>query len=282
VRRVALVSLFAVVGTCLGTCLGACGSSSAGPTTSSSRTTVTTAEQTPKILSIMVTNDDGVGAPGINAVVQGLRALPDVEIEVVAPLTNQSGTGERTTPGTLVVSNAKTASGYPAIAVHGYPADTVIWAIKDHGLKSRPDLVVSGINFGQNIGPLASGSGTVGAAREAVSLGIPAIATSQGIDDGLSAEFSEGVPVVVNWVVEHRSELLDQSYGSQLPQGSINIPSCSGGKVRGTVTTVMAASGNADKAFTVDCTSTSTTYSNDLEAFEIGFATLTPLYPSTS
>jgi 5'-nucleotidase len=278
VRRVALVSLFVVAGTCL----GACGSSSAGPTTSSSRTTVTPAAPAPRTLTIMVTNDDGVGAPGINAVVQGLRALPEVDIEVVAPLTNQSGTGERTTPGTLVVSNAKTASGYPAVAVHGYPADTVIWAIKDHGLKSRPDLVVSGINFGQNIGPLASGSGTVGAAREAVSLGIPAIATSQGIDDGLSAEFSEGVPVVVRWVTEHRSELLDKSYGSQLPQGSINIPSCSGGKIRGTVTTVMAASGDAGKSFTVDCSSTSTTYSNDLEAFEIGFATFTPLYPSTS
>jgi hypothetical protein len=60
---------------------------------------------------------------------------------------------------------------------------------------------------------------------------------------------------------------------------SINIPSCPGGEVRATVTTVLAASGDADKAFTVDCTSTSNTYSNDLEAFEIGFATLTPLYP---
>jgi 5'-nucleotidase len=278
VRRVALLSLFATV--CAG--LAACGSSSAGSTTSSSPSLTTATTQRPQILTIMVTNDDGFGAPGINAVVQGLRALPDVEVEVVAPLTNQSGTGERTTPGALSVSNGKTMSGYPAIAVHGYPADTVIWAIKDHGLKSRPDLVVSGINFGQNIGPLASGSGTVGAAREAVSLGIPAIATSQGIDDGLSAEFSEGVPIVIQWVTEHRAELIAPSYGSQLPQASINIPSCPGGKVRGTVTTVMAASGNADKAFTVDCTSPLITYANDLQAFEIGYATVTPLYPPTS
>jgi 5'-nucleotidase len=276
VHRVAVLSL------CSGLCVGlaACGSNSASPMGSSSQTTRTTATLTPKALTIMVTNDDGVGAPGINAVVQGLRSLPDVEVEVVAPLTNQSGTGEKTTNGALTVSNAKTASGYPAIAVHGYPADTVIWAIKDDGLKSRPDLVVSGINFGQNVGPLASGSGTVGAAREAVSLGIPALATSQGIGDGSSADFSEGVPIVVQWVTEHRSELLDRSYGSQPPQASLNIPTCPGGGVRGPVTTVMAASGNVDKTFTVDCKSTSTTYSNDLQAFEIGFATLTPLYPS--
>jgi 5'/3'-nucleotidase len=226
----------------------------------------------------MVTNDDGVGAPGINALVQGLRSLPDVEVKVVAPLSNQSGTGEKTTSGSLTVSNSKTSSGYPAIAVHGYPADTVIWAVKDHGLSFRPDLVVSGINLGQNIGPLASGSGTVGAAREAVTLGIPALAASQGIDDGSGPDFAEGVPIVEQWVSRHRSELIDHSYGSQLPQASVNIPTCPG-RVRGTVTTVMASTGNTSKAFTVDCKSTSTTYANDLQAFEVGFATLTPLYP---
>ena len=103
----------------------------------------------------MVTNDDGVGAPGINATVKALAALPDTKVTVVAPLTNQSGTGAKVTPGTLTVTNATTASGYPAKAVAGYPADTIIWAIDDHGIAQRPDLVVSGINFGENIGPLA-------------------------------------------------------------------------------------------------------------------------------
>ena len=229
--------------------------------------------------TVMVTNDDGVDAPGINAVVQGLRALPDTKVTVVAPLTNQSGTGEKTTSGTLVTSPATTASGYPATAVHGYPADTVIWAIKDHGLSFRPDLVVSGINFGQNIGPLAAYSGTVGAAHEAVSLGVPAIAGSQGVDDGASPDFAEGVPFVTAWVTAHRSELLAHSYGSEPLQANLNVPSCTGGAVRGPVTTVMAATGDAGATTTVDCTSTSTSYANDLEAFEIGFATLTPLYP---
>src|SRR5580658_1371379 len=67
----------------------------------SAQTAATTTSTTPpglKTLTILVTNDDGVGAPGINAVVQGLRALPHTQVTVVAPLTNQSGTGEKTTP----------------------------------------------------------------------------------------------------------------------------------------------------------------------------------------
>jgi len=269
--RHAQIALVVGVGALL---LGACSSS---PTT---RTTVATMPT--KTLTIMVTNDDGVGAPGINAVVQGLRTLSHTQVTVVAPLTNQSGTGGRTTPssaGPLVTSAAQTASGYPATAVHGYPADTVIWAVKDHGLSFRPDLVVSGINFGQNVGPLAAGSGTVGAAREAVSLGVPALAASQGIDDGLSPDFSEAVPIVERWVNGHRRALITHSYGAKPPQATLNVPTCAGGTIRGTVSTVLAASGNAGGTSAVDCTSSSHTYTDDLTAFEEGFATLTPLYP---
>ena len=143
-------------------------------------------------LTILVTNDDGVTAPGINATVQALSALPHTKVTVVAPLTNQSGTGAKVTGGTLTVTDATTASGYPAKAVAGYPADTIIWAIDDHGIAQRPDLVVSGINFGENIGPLASLSGTVGAAQTALARGIPALAVSQGVDNGQSPELLSG------------------------------------------------------------------------------------------
>lgn len=271
-KRAAAVLLLSV-----GAILAGCSSASSGNATTTSR--ADTADQT---LTIMVTNDDGVGAPGINAVVQGLRSLPHAQITVVAPLTNQSGTGGKTTPasaGALVATKAETASGYPATAVHGYPADTVIWAVKDHGLSFRPDLVVSGINFGQNIGPLAAGSGTVGAAREAVSLGIPSIAASQGVDNGSAPDFAQAVPMVNGWVTQHRAVLVSHSYGEKPLQANLNVPTCAGSSVRGPVTTVMAASGNGGATTTVDCTSTSTTYANDLEAFEIGYATLTPLYP---
>ena len=188
----------------------------------------------------------------------------------------------KTTPGragALVTSKEQTASGYPATAVHGYPADTVIWAVEDHGLPFRPDLVVSGINFGQNIGPLAADSGTVGAAREAVSLGVPALAASQGVDNGSAPDFSEAVPIVEHWVEQHRAQLLARSYGSKPPQANLNVPTCADGSVRGPVTTVLATSGDVGQTTHVDCTSTSTSYDDDLAAFEIGFATLTPLYP---
>jgi 5'/3'-nucleotidase len=255
--------------------LSACSSSSGSgtsPTPSPSET-----------LRIMVTNDDGVGAPGIDAVVQGLRTLPHTSVTVVAPLTNESGTGQQRTPsssGSLVTSAAETQSGYPATAVHGYPADTVIWAIEDHGLATKPNLVVSGINFGQNLGPSAALSGTVGAAREAVSLGVPALAASQGIDNGQQAAFSEGVSFVEEWVTTHRQQLLSGSHGSPPIQSNLNVPTCSN-SVRGPVTTVMASSGDTNTT-AVDCSSTSTAYSNDLQAFKLGFATLTALYPPSS
>ena len=268
-RRGARVACLLVSGTALAACSSA---STSTPTTGGTPA----ADRT---LTVMVTNDDGVSAPGIDAVVQGLRTLPHTEVTVVAPATNQSGTGGKTTTGTLTTSAATTASGYPATAVQGYPADTVIWAVADHGLSFRPDLVVSGINFGQNIGPLAALSGTVGAARRAVTLGIPALAASQGADDGAGPDFAEAVPLVEHWVTEHRAALLSPAAGSAPLQANLNVPTCAPHPVRGPATTVMAASGDAAATTTVDCTSTSTTYSDDLQAFEIGFATLTPLYP---
>jgi 5'-nucleotidase len=228
------------------------------------------------VLTVLVTNDDGVSAPGINAVVQGLRALPKTQVTVVAPLTNQSGTGGKTTPGHLTVTKATTASGYPARAVAGYPADTVIWAIKQHGISFRPDLVVSGINFGQNIGPLANLSGTVGAARAAVKLGIPALAASQGIDNGLSPNFSQGVAQVLRWVRAHRAELLSRHF-KKPPQGNLNVPTCAPGPVRGPIAAPAATSLNGITITTVNCTSTSTAYTNDAEAFVLGYAVIAPL-----
>ncbi len=231
-----------------------------------------------KVLTVLVTNDDGVSAPGINAVVQGLRSLPKTRVIVVAPLTNQSGTGGKTTPGALTVTKTTTASGYPARAVAGYPADTIIWAIKSHGISTRPNLVVSGINFGQNIGPLADLSGTVGAARMAVKLGIPALAASQGVDNGLQPDFSEGVHQVLDWVRSHRTALVNRTYAKrQLPQGNLNVPTCAGGSVRGPVKVPAATSLDGITITTVDCSSTSTTYRNDAQAFVLGYAAIAPL-----
>jgi 5'-nucleotidase len=240
-------------------------------------TTTSTTPPSERTLTVLVTNDDGVGAPGINAVVQGLRALAHTQVTVVAPATNQSGTGGKTTPGTITATKAATASGYAAMAVNGYPADTITWAIDQHGISFRPDLVVSGINFGQNIGPLASLSGTVGAARAAVSRGIPALAASQGVDNGTGPDFAEGVTQVDDWIALHRTALVEHSYGTTVPAANLNIPTCAGGTVRGPVMAPLATSLTGISISTVNCSSTETSFPNDVQAFINGYAVISPL-----
>lgn len=266
--RLALLAAAAAV-------LAACGSGASSTTTTSAVKPASTT------LQVLVTNDDGVGAPGINAAVQALRSLPDTQVTVVAPLTNQSGTGGKTTAGALTVTNATTSSGYPAKAVAGYPADTIVWAIGDNGIGFRPNLVVSGINFGQNVGPLADGSGTVGAAQAALARGIPALAVSQGVDNGLAPDFSQGAHQLTTWVTAHRSDLLDHPANQPPPEGNLNVPSCANGRIRGPVSVPQATSLTGISIGTVDCTSTMTEPASDAEGFVEGFAVISPLGDAT-
>ena len=136
--------------------------------------------QTPPVLTILVTNDDGIGAPGINALVNQLIELDNVDVRVVAPAENQSGSSDKTTDGELVWIDSATSGGYAGIAVFGFPADAVNVALEQ--LDIVPGLVVSGVNSGQNVGPLAPLSGTVGAAQTGARAGYPAIAASAGQD----------------------------------------------------------------------------------------------------
>lgn len=229
----------------------------------------------------MVTNDDGVGAPGIDAVVEALRALPQTEVTVVAPAANQSGTGGKTTGGTLVATDAATASGFAAKAVAGFPADTLVWAIDQKGIAARPDLVVSGINFGQNVGALASLSGTVGAAEAAAARGIPALAASQGIAEGaLTPNFPDAVKQVLDWVAAHRDALAGTGSTTASSKAAdafnLNVPTCPTGTVRGLVTEPLAAKDDR-KLSIVDCASTKTTFTDDVDAFVNGYAVIAPL-----
>jgi 5'-nucleotidase len=238
------------------------------------------ASKPPATLTILVTNDDGVSAPGINATVQALTALPHTKVTVVAPATNQSGTGAKVTGGTLTVTDATTADGYPAKAVAGYPADTIIWAIDDHGVSQRPDLVVSGINFGENIGPLASLSGTVGAAQTALARGIPALAVSQGVDNGQQPNFSQGAKYLVAWVQAHRKALVAAKKGTAAKtNGNLNVPTCVTGHIRGPVTVTLGTTLTGYSIGTANCSSTVAKPKNDVQAFVDGFASLTALHP---
>jgi 5'-nucleotidase len=125
---------------------------------------------------ILISNDDGVRAPGIAMVAQTLQAIGQVII--VAPADNQSGKGHSiVTTEPVMRDDITLPNGLKAISLTATPATTVNVAISNI-LTIKPDLVVSGINRGYNLGYSAYLSGTVGAARQGAMLGVPAIATS--------------------------------------------------------------------------------------------------------
>jgi len=148
-------------------------------------------------LKIMLTNDDGFDSPGITAMQAALVAAGH-EVTIVAPLEQQSGKGG---------SISTDVGGFIDIALESAPGDPVVWSVASTpsdatrmGLSviladDPPDLVVSGSNFGQNLGQGGTrGSGTLGAALAAAAFGehgIPAIAMSVGID---FAEAGTGFP----------------------------------------------------------------------------------------
>ena len=131
-------------------------------------------------MKILISNDDGVFAPGILAAKQAVEDLADVT--VVAPDVNNSSVGRRITLFRhLNLEECKLDDGSLAYSVSGSPADAVIVGA-NYVMDEKPDLVITGINSGVNIICDITSSGTVCAAFEAVSLGIPAIAASLFID----------------------------------------------------------------------------------------------------
>ncbi len=247
-------------------------------------------------LRVLVTNDDGVGAPGIDVLVTALAANPNLQIDVVAPLTNQSGTGSNYSTTPLAVSSTTTASGHPATAVAGFPSDSVLYGVLQ-GLAQRPDLVVSGINSGQNIADLATLSGTVGAALTAARMGIPAIAGSQGL---VASSYTDQAQYIANLVEQFRTKggvrkrFFKNTRAGQALVLNLNFPTCIAGVRRGlkvvplgrlqTVTGytntgpgMWQATVEGLNPFASDCTSTVLDPATDIEAMNAGFASATPL-----
>jgi 5'-nucleotidase len=229
---------------------------------------------------VLVSNDDGYGAHGIDALVEGLYALPNVTVRIVAPLANQSGGGGNVTnpPYTISGGAVTTLSGKPATAVSSndpaklpsgsaWPADSVIYALSVSHMALSPELVVTGINEGQNMGSVTPLSGTVGAARRARMNGVPAIATSQGF--GSPLDFPAGVAATLAVVEEWRLGRTVNTTNSVL---NVNTPTCAPGFfVRGPVQTVVAT--NATNYNLQDCSSTASAGSviSDIDGFNKGF-----------
>jgi 5'-nucleotidase len=222
-------------------------------------------------LGVLVSNDDGVKGAGLDALVQALRKRKDVKVTVVAPLKNQSGTGGKTTSGTLKATRTTTRSGFPATAVAGFPADSVNYALKKVVRKRDVDLVISGINQGANLGPFVDLSGTVGAARAAARAGLPALATSMGTP--AVTDFSDGVEQTLGWLAKNRAKLRRGTVQN------LNIPQCASGAVRGTVSVTSAAkvADGVNPFVAVDCGQDAPAAGDDVSAFLQGFATLTKI-----
>jgi 5'-nucleotidase len=137
---------------------------------------------------ILLTNDDGIRAPGILAMWRELVSLG--EVAVIAPETVQSAAGHGVTLSTpLMTSQVEIENGFKGIAVGGRPADCVKLAFNQL-LPRKPDLVVSGMNEGANVGINVVYSGTVAAAIEGAFLGCPSIAVSMHLSKDVPTDFS--------------------------------------------------------------------------------------------
>ncbi|MDZ7676499.1 MAG: 5'/3'-nucleotidase SurE [Acidimicrobiales bacterium] len=275
-----LAALVAVLSILLAAGCGGDDDSATSTTTSGQETSTTAPEETTtttevEAISIMVTNDDGIDAPGIDAMVNALTELEGVDITVVAPAENQSGSSDETTEGEVDYAEATTASGVVGTAVSGFPADAVNVALGPLGL--TPDLVVSGANEGQNVGPLAAISGTVGAARTAIRAGVPAVATSAGV--GETADFGDAAQLVVDWIEDNRDAIVDGSLTTDTLV-NFNVPGCTAGEIAGLVEVELAPEGvevpEGTGIFETDCTlAPEETPPNDVLAVAQGYASKT-------
>jgi 5'/3'-nucleotidase SurE len=146
---------------------------------------------------VLLTNDNGIDDPKLHALARAFAAV--AETWVIAPSTDRSGGTNympATRSGTYRLTPRDLGENIHAFAVDGFPADCVVFALAGPMREARPDLVVSGINGGANLADDWLGSGTIGAARTAAYLGIPAIAVS-----GLDADEGALVQKAAQWVV---------------------------------------------------------------------------------
>ena len=180
-------------------------------------------------MKILVTNDDGIHAPGLDSAEKIARELSD-DVWVVAPEMDNSGVAHSLT---LSDPLRLRQAGERRFAVRGTPTDCVIMAFKEV-IGERPDLVLSGVNRGQNMADDITYSGTVAGAMEGTLLGIPSIALSQAYgfetrDSPIFETAEEHAPGIIR-------KLIHAGFGSGI-LFNINFPNCAPSEVKGTVLT---------------------------------------------
>lgn len=182
-------------------------------------------------MRILVTNDDGIHAPGLKALERIARALSD-DVWVIAPETDQSGVSHSLTLSDPLRLREISERHF---AVKGTPTDCVIMGVKQVMKGHPPDLVLSGVNRGQNVADDVTYSGTIAAAIEGTTLGIRSFALSQGYtaDDRGSVRYETAEA--------HGPGLIRKLVGADLPRGTllnINFPALAPDAVAGVKVTV--------------------------------------------
>ena len=181
-------------------------------------------------MRILVTNDDGIHAPGLETLEGIARAISD-DVWVVAPETDQSGVSHSLSLNDPLRLRQVSEKRF---AVKGTPSDCVIMGVrhilKDHG----PDLVLSGVNRGQNVAEDVTYSGTIAAAMEGTILNVKSIALSQA--------YGAGGRGAIKWqcAAEHGPGVVRKILEIGIEPGiavNVNIPDCEPGEVQGTSVT---------------------------------------------
>jgi 5'-nucleotidase len=181
-------------------------------------------------MRILITNDDGIHAPGLEACETIARELSD-EIWIVAPESDQSGVSHSLSLNDPLRLREVAERHF---AVQGTPTDCVIMGVR-HIMKERPDLVISGVNRGRNCAEDVTYSGTVAGAMEGTVLGIPSFALSQAF-----AAASKHKPY---WdtAIKFAPDIIKRVLKAGMPRDvlvNVNFPDCSPGEVAGAVLAV--------------------------------------------
>jgi 5'-nucleotidase len=179
------------------------------------------------MLRVLLTNDDGIHADGLQALRRALVELEDIELAVIAPDANMSATARSiTTRRPLWVTEVPFDDGTVGYSCDGTPVDCVRLASLELVKGFEPDLVVAGINHGSNLGDDITYSGTVAAALEGVVLGVPAIAVSQQ-SRAREMDFRLGNRFDFDTAAAFTARVVDQLDDVPLPEGTllnINVP----------------------------------------------------------
>jgi 5'-nucleotidase len=177
---------------------------------------------------VLLTNDDGIEAEGLQALRRALLRVPGVELAVIAPDDNRSAIGRGiTTRRPLWVEEVPFADGTVGHATDGTPVDCVRFAALGLVEGFQADLIVSGINHGANLGDDITYSGTVAAALEGVVLGLPAVAVSQQ-STAREMDFRLGRQFDFETAAAFTARIVEEIEDVPLPAGTllnINVPS---------------------------------------------------------